>query len=491
VNRGSSSDGFNGANDGQEEVLQPPIDHPHNLGLLRKRLRRLPLSLRLAGVSALICFVVLGIFAISVALISANQLRNNFHHDAARGATAVKHAISSNANIAGVNTCRDLRKIVVDDQAEALLISNKGKVICASKAIDFGAPSDLSPRTVNGYYVVSREFTTSFSGISRQTVVLQYARPISQVEQDVSAVRTILLTGVLIATFLIFLLSFLIARITLSPIVDISNAAKEIERTLDASRKLETPHLTPELADLSQTLDGMVHALEGSRVKNEALLKRQREFLADASHELGTPLTSLLANLEFIVDELQGEHSEAGEAALRSAVRLKTLVADLMLLARTDAERPVNDELVDLAQLARDAAAEAGPLLEDHQLVLDLKPAIVAGNSDDLYRVILNLLANSARHTPAGTTVDISSETNEDHAILAVDDDGPGVDPALAPKIFERFEKGKHSRKGSTGLGLAIVRAVTEAHSGTVELQTGRRGHGARFVVTLPAAVHS
>jgi signal transduction histidine kinase len=135
-----------------------------------------------------------------------------------------------------------------------------------------------------------------------------------------------------------------------------------------------------------------------------------------------------------------------------------------------------------MASVLMEAAGEIGPVAEDHDLNVDPQPAVISGVSDDLHRMVLNLLENAVRHTPPGTHIQASSELADGRAVLTVEDDGPGIPPELAPRIFDRFVR--DGARGS-GLGLSIVRAVAESHGGSVALAPSDAG--ARFVVRLPA----
>jgi two-component system OmpR family sensor kinase len=142
----------------------------------------------------------------------------------------------------------------------------------------------------------------------------------------------------------------------------------------------------------------------------------------------------------------------------------------------------------DLAQIVVEAAGELGPVSADHDIVLDVHPAIVEAARDDLHRLTINLLENALRHTPRGTSIRVWTGTADGQVTLIVEDDGPGVPGELVPTIFERFVRGAGDRGGSFGLGLAIVRAVAESHGGSVALESTSDGNGARFVVRLPLA---
>jgi signal transduction histidine kinase len=274
----------------------------------------------------------------------------------------------------------------------------------------------------------------------------------------------------------------------MAPIAELTSAAAQIAHTRDPSRSIPEQKADDEVAELAHTLEGMLSALNDAHAETEAMLVRQRRFVADASHELRTPLTSVLANLELLAESLRGEQGEAARSALRSSQRMRRLVADLLLLARSDVGRVVPREPCDLARIVVEAAAELGPVSDSHEISLGVHPAMVQAARDELHRLAINLLENALRHTPPGTEIRVFTGIGPDgRATLTVEDDGPGVLPDIAPSLFERFVRGAGDRGGSFGLGLAIVRAVAESHGGTVTLDPAYR-NGARFIVRLPAA---
>jgi two-component system OmpR family sensor kinase len=295
---------------------------------------------------------------------------------------------------------------------------------------------------------------------------------------------------VLIGTGMALLAGMTIARRAMAPIARLTSTAEEIARTRDPSRGVPQSEADDEVAELARTLQGMLRALDAARAETESALARQRQFVADASHELRTPLTSVLANLELLAESLHGEQGEAATSALRSSKRMRRLVADLLLLARTDVGRVIPHEPCDLAQIVVEATAELGPVSAEHDIFLDVQPVTVQGAADELHRLVINLLENALRHTPAQTSIWVSTDVSRDgQARLTVEDNGPGVPERLTSSLFERFVRGAGDRGGSVGLGLAIVRAVAQSHGGTVAIErTVREGadRGARFVVCLP-----
>ena len=171
------------------------------------------------------------------------------------------------------------------------------------------------------------------------------------------------------------------------------------------------------------------------------------------------------------------------------AQRMTRLVEDLLLLARLDSGRPLERRPVDLARLCADLVSDAHAAGPDHHWNLDVppEPLLVYGDDARLHQVVANLLANARVHTPAGTTVTTSLDSDADIAVLRVVDDGPGIPPELQAEVFERFARGDPSRSrvdGSTGLGLAIVSAVVRAHNGSIGLSSA--AGNTEFTVRLP-----
>jgi len=295
---------------------------------------------------------------------------------------------------------------------------------------------------------------------------------------------------------LALLAGLMLARRAMAPIAELTETAREIERTRDPALGLPQVEADDEVAELARTLNGMLHALDASRAETEASLTRQREFVADASHELRTPLTSVLANLELLVESLEGEQHDAAGSALRSSQRMRRLVADLLLLARADAERQAPHSPIDAGKVLIEAAAELSAISDGHELSIDANRAIVDGARDDLHQLMLNLMENAIRHTPPGTHVRACVERVEGVVRLTVEDNGPGIPEAMRERIFERFFRGAGDRSGSSGLGLSIVQAVAASHGSSVTLHSPtsngvRRPRGTRFEVTFPASAQT
>ncbi len=252
---------------------------------------------------------------------------------------------------------------------------------------------------------------------------------------------------------------------------------------------------------------------------NDALEVRQRsetqvrQFVADASHELRTPLAAIRGYTELVRSGREGDQlSEISQQAMdriaSESLRMSELVNDLLLLARLDAGRELEDELVDLAPVLIESVADAQIAGPDHTFELDLSAVfgadedldeqlpLVRGDEQRLRQVLANLLANARLHTPAATHVWVKLLQEGDEYRIVVADNGPGISPQLRGKLFERFTRADASRNrqgGSTGLGLAICAAIAQAHGGSVQLADPAdylddAAQGACFVLSLPVA---
>jgi two-component system, OmpR family, sensor kinase len=444
--------------------------------------RRFPIRWRLAGGSAALTLVILLGFAAIVGVLTTRQIQDDFNDQVRAAATDLRERIEVRPGRDPVCQGPDLNVYGSADSAQIRVVTIDGVLLCETRgARDFGfTRSDVAD--VGGYRVESRIIPVPPLG----QAVLQYARPLSDVKRTARKVWFFLLLGVAGGTVLAFLAGVTVARRAMRPIAELTSTAREIERTRDPSLRVPHPQADDEVAELARTLEGMLQALDDARTETEAMLLRQRAFVADASHELRTPLTSVLANLELLADQVDGDLGEAAESALRSSHRMRRLVADLLLLARTDAGRVAPRAPTDLGAVLTEAVAELEPIADGHTLSVDAEPAVIDGTRDDLFRLATNLIENAIRHTPPGTTIDASVHTQNGEVVLTVRDDGPGIPDDLSGRVFERFVRGGGERAGASGLGLAIVRAVAEMHGGTVALESPPEG-GARFVVRLPA----
>ncbi|WP_422131454.1 HAMP domain-containing sensor histidine kinase [Streptomyces misionensis] len=251
------------------------------------------------------------------------------------------------------------------------------------------------------------------------------------------------------------------------------------------------PHT--EVGQVGAALNRMLDHVHGALQARQRSETRVRQFVADAGHELRTPLASIrgYAELTRRGHERVGPETRHALGRIESeAGRMTLLVEDLLLLARLDAGRPLEFGRTDLVPLVVDTVSDARAAGRDHdwRLALPDEPAPVRADSARLQQVLVNLLANAQRHTPPGTTVTARVRRQGPWVCVDVEDDGPGIPEELLPHVFERFARGDSARTratGSTGLGLAIVQAVATAHDGAVSVRSvpGRTV----FTVRLPA----
>jgi signal transduction histidine kinase len=287
-----------------------------------------------------------------------------------------------------------------------------------------------------------------------------------ETEETLAETRQLVLIVALVAAALGAALATVLTRRALLPLTRLSTGAREIADTGDASRRLPAPPAEDEVGELAATLNAMLASLERAR-------EAERRFVGDASHELRTPLTALRGNIGYLARH--GQDPEVLRELESDTARLSGLLDDLLALAREDAAAPAREEVLDLAEVARAAAAE------DAAADVDARPAPVLGERDALERAAGNLVRNARRHGPPDGRIAITTGTDGGRARLTVADEGPGLPPAEAAQAFDRFWRGSAARGEGSGLGLAIVRAIAERHGGTVAVD------GSRFTIELPA----
>jgi len=235
----------------------------------------------------------------------------------------------------------------------------------------------------------------------------------------------------------------------------------------------------------------MLGQIERAFREREASEQRLRRFIADASHELRTPVATVRGYAELFrrgAAERPGDLAKTMQRIESEARRMGVLVDELLLLARLDQGRPLDSAPLDLTDLAADAVAAARAVDPDRPLTLRATaPLPVRGDAVRLRQLLDNLLANVRDHTPPGTAATVTLRAEPGTAVLEVSDEGPGIPAGHAPHVFERFHRADPARSrtgGGTGLGLAIVAAIAQAHGGTATLRPGTPG--ATFEIRLP-----
>ncbi|MDT0341381.1 sensor histidine kinase [Streptomyces litchfieldiae] len=311
-----------------------------------------------------------------------------------------------------------------------------------------------------------------------EEAIVYAGAPLDVEQAAVNSVRTSMFVGVPLLLAVVGGVTWLVTRRALGPVEGIRREMAAITRSEDLSRRVPEPATQDEIGRLARTTNETLAALETS-------VERQRRFVADASHELRSPIASLRTQLE--VGEAHPELLDL-PGAVKDTVRLQDLAADLLLLARLDAgERPLSGE-VELAglvtkELARRRAGDRHPVR-----LAGAEEVTVTGSRGQLLRVLGNLLDNAQRHAAGAVRVSLRREDGE--AVLEVADDGAGVPEPDRERIFERFVRLDDARSredGGAGLGLAIARDVAARHGGSLTVHDAPEG-GALFALRLPAA---
>ena len=322
----------------------------------------------------------------------------------------------------------------------------------------------------------------TYSVATRERVI-QVAQPV-EIRQRLAAHAA--WRGVLplvLITPLAALLIWWLAATQLAPLLRL--AAELRARDAQSLSPLATGGLPDELAPLAESLNALLERLRQA-------LDAQRAFVADAAHELRSPLTALKLQLELLRRAGGDADRDAARAGIGEGIeRASRLVEQLLALARSEpgAAPPVK-ERVDLAEVARRMVAETVPFAASRRIELELvapAPAPVVGDPVALGLVVRNLVDNAVRYSPPGSRVEIAVGADDGAVTLSVDDAGPGIPEAERQRVFDRFYRRAEGGESGSGLGLAIVRSVAVAHGATVGLERSPLG-GLRAVVRFPPA---
>lgn len=311
------------------------------------------------------------------------------------------------------------------------------------------------------------------------------AAPLGRIDASVDELRRLVALLVVVGTAVTLAGGWAVAGRALRPVAALTDAADAIARSQDVNRRVPVSGRQDELGRLAVTFNAMLASLERA---SEA----QRRFVADASHELRAPLTAIQANLELLErrpDMPPAERQEAVSEATRETQRLTRLVADLLTLARADAGVPLRRRRIELDQAVMEAFGEARHLARGQRLeVQSLEPATVEGDPDRLKQLLLALLDNALKYTPAGGQVTLGLRRNGVAAEVSVRDNGVGIPAEDLPHVFDRFYRADPARArdpGGTGLGLSIARWIARQHGGDVAL-TSAPGSGTTATIRLP-----
>ncbi len=309
-------------------------------------------------------------------------------------------------------------------------------------------------------------------------VTVTVAAPVDEVARSLDAVRRALKIGLPLLVGLVALAAWWIVGRALRP-VELIRAEADAIGASTLHRRVSEPGTGDEINRLSQTMNAMLERLEGA-------VRRQRQFVADASHELRNPVAGIRTDLEVALCEAdRANWPNVARAVLAEEARLETLIGDLLVLAAEDegaATLPATE--VDLTELAAAEACRSRKVRVSSAAGPDR--VVVLGSSNQLQRALANLVDNAERH--AHSQIRIGTATQSGWAQLWVDDDGPGIPLADRDRVFERFTRlddGRARDQGGSGLGLAVVRSIVTRHRGRVWAENSPIG-GTRFMIILP-----
>ena len=381
--------------------------------------------------------------------------------------------------------------LAANDRVVASQFFGTGSAPAALKSAAGSAPAGASSHDGYRLVVVPASQTAGLGLSLRSGNRLVIAVPLNDVDSTLNRLAVLeVVIGVGVLGF-VALIAFVAVRRELKPLQRIEDTAAAIAAG-DLSRRIAEEDSGTEVGSLARSLNAMLTQIELAFDERRRSEERLRRFVADASHELKTPLTSVRGFAELF---RRGASTRPGDLALAmsrieaEAVRMTVLVEDLLLLANLDQGRP-------LAQDRFDLAAVLAEMVADHSLLYPTWPISfqsdgegeVVGDELRVRQAVANLLANARAHTPPGTNVTVRLWTNAAQRIIEIQDDGPGVADDDVPHLFERFfrvDPSRARRSGGSGLGLSIVEAIAEAHGGLAKAES-TKGLGATFVIALP-----
>lgn len=374
---------------------------------------------------------------------------------------------------------------VLDEQGRVLAASAGADRLVAALPPEEVSAALTGPRTVSGasfgvngpMRVIARQ-----AGPAASPGVVVVGVPAGDIDDAVRIARTALIVGYAVLLAVLAAVAWRLVGATLRPVEELRAGAEKITGA-GSTDTLPVPRSADEIRRLADTLNGMLDRLESSR-------RRQRAFVADAAHELRSPLASLRTQLDVAL--VTGTEPDTADL-LAEVDRLTGLVDDLLMLARADDAVPPAREVLDLADLAQEVVARYADARVPVTLVpTDAGDLLVEANPTALARVLANIVDNAVRYASTGVAVTVGSAA-DGRAVLAVTDDGPGIPDADRARVFERFTRLQDARDrntGGSGLGLAIVGELVRQQGGSVTLNDKSPGGdppGLRVEVHLPS----
>lgn len=391
-----------------------------------------------------------------------------------------------------------LDQFISSGVAVALLDPNGRQLAASSNAPAQGIPvpdSDFA----NAWWGSESSYTTAVDSLRYRVTLapvlgqseprgfVLVARPLQSVDEALLRMRILLVAGNAFGLLLAVVVGWLIARSGLRPVEEITRTARSIAQSQEFGRRLKIRRSRDEVGRLAVTFNEMLASLDGA-------MSAQRRFVADASHELRSPLTSIRSNIEILQRALDAPREDRAEALADVASevdRMSRLISDLLLLARADAGHKIEMGRVALHELAAGVHHQMQAQSNGVALRLgEVEPLTVQGNATWLKQLLLILVDNALKYTPRDGAVTISVRREGEGATLKVHDTGMGIAPESLPHVFDRFYRADKARardEGGTGIGLAIAKWIAEEHGGTLRVES-EPGKGSVFSLHLPKA---
>lgn len=437
------------------------------------------LAPRLALAAGVVVLVVLAVTGVVLVRVVDAELREQLERQTRQDLATVLDDLRDEGEL-------DPRDLVDDLSPTSQVITADGRVLAATGGFA-GEPSVLDDdrltamlggaRGIGTIAVAGTEYQVAAQQVPEVDVAVVVGREVNEVIGPrrvlVRALVPVGIGGLLVVAAAVGL----ILQRGLTPLRTMAGRAETLGgRRLDD--RIPVPDGDDEVARLGRTINGLLERIEASRT-------REREFTADAGHELRTPLSILRARLELTRPKVTGDPGSDLDTALEEVDRLTGLVEDLLALARADADQFAGDTVVDLGTLCRETVNRFVNLAAAHGVDVDVRGSgTVAGDRRGLERVLTNLLDNAVRHADRRVEVDVFERDGA--IVVKVVDDGPGVHEADLADLFDRFGRPGHQPAGGAGLGLAIVARMVAAHDGTVTA-ANRPDGGLVVTIILPA----
>ncbi|MDP2660754.1 MAG: HAMP domain-containing sensor histidine kinase [Dehalococcoidia bacterium] len=378
---------------------------------------------------------------------------------------------------------------VLDTQGAVVLSSSnlRGQQLPVDPLVVMDAldtkPSTTVLLTASGQGI--RVFSTPIIHGERVIGVVQVGESLYSTDSSLRGLSYILALGILGTWILFSVGGWLLAGRALNPLSEISQAAEHIGATGDFGQRIAYNGPKDELGVLASTFNQMIARIQKT-------FDAQRQFVGDASHELGSPLTVIRGNLDLLKRNLpEQDRLECQGAMEREASRMDRIIGDLLMLAQMDGQPQGRLQPVNMERVVRAVYRQAQPLAGKRRLCVEqLEAAAVMGDAHQLNQAVFNLVENAVKYTPEDGAVTLSLQANGPWLLARVADTGIGIPQEEIPHIFDRFyrvDKARSRAKGGTGLGLAIVKAISEAHGGRVTVESAP-GKGSVFTLWLPVS---